>query len=644
MASNGNGHNAPEAVGAVLVCGAGITGIQASLDLAGSGFKVYLLDSSPAIGGSMARLDKTFPTGDCAMCIISPKLVECARNKNIEIITLADVQGISGEPGNFKVKIRQNPRYVDLKKCNACGDCTEACPVDLPSEFDRRLGTRKAIFRPYPQAIPNVFGISKAAGRSPCKAKCPAGVNAQGYVALTAAGKFKEAYELIRERCPLPAACGRVCQHPCQDDCNRGEIDEAVNVRDLKRFIADYIHANPEQYPAAKPAAVKLEAKVAIIGGGPAGLTAASDLALAGYGVTLFEAQPRLGGMLRYGIPKYRLPDDVLDKEIQYILDLGVEAKTGTRVADPESLLQSGFNAVFMAPGAWVSRKLGIPGEDAPGVWAGLEFLRQVNSGETPAIGPNVLVIGGGDVAMDAARCALRLPGVKSVHLACLESREEMPAHSWEAAEALEEGVVFHNSLGPTRIENGAVTFRACTSVFDENKKFNPRFDDSKTTVLKADTVIVTIGQGGRIVADKDTLATSVPGIFAGGDAVLGPASMVDAMAQGHRGGPVHRRVSQGRQAGPGPGFRAGGTGPQSQARRPAPGPRQDAAGRRGRTAARFHRNRPGLQRRAGHRRSQALPGVRPLQRVHAVRQGLLGRSRLSTTSGPPKCRSTWAA
>jgi heterodisulfide reductase subunit A-like polyferredoxin len=539
---------APEAIGAVLVCGAGITGIQASLDLANSGFKVYLLDSSPAIGGRMAQLDKTFPTGDCAMCILSPKLVECARNKNIEIVTLADVQGISGEPGNFKVKIRQNPRYVDLDKCNACGDCTEACPVNLPNEFDRRLGTRKAIFRLYPQAIPNVFGISKAAGRAPCKASCPAGVNAQGYVALIGAGKFAEAYELIRERCPLPAACGRVCQHPCQEKCNRAEIDEAVNVRDLKRFAADYIHANPEHYPPAKPAAAKLDAKVAIVGGGPAGLTAASDLALLGYGVTLFERQPQLGGMLRYGIPSYRLPDDVLDKEIQYILDLGVEARTSAPVGDPQSLLGAGFNAVFAAPGAWISRTLGIPGEDAPGVWAGLDFLRRVNSGETPRIGPKVVVIGGGDVAMDAARCALRMPGVKSVDVACLESRQEMPAHSWEAAEALEEGIVFHNSVGPVKIDAAGVAFRACTSVFDENKRFNPRFDDSITSALAADTVIVTIGQGidsaglgvatgpgGRIVAAKDTLATSVAGIFAGGDAVLGPASMVDAMAQGHR-------------------------------------------------------------------------------------------------------------
>jgi heterodisulfide reductase subunit A-like polyferredoxin len=208
---------------------------------------------------------------------------------------------------------------------------------------------------------------------------------------------------------------------------------------------------------------------------------------------------------------------------------------------------------VFAAPGAWISRTLGISGESAPGVWAGLDFLRQVNSGITPRIGPKVVVIGGGDVAMDAARCALRMPGVKSVDLACLESRAEMPAHAWEAAEALEEGVVFHNSLGPVKVEAAGgkvsgVAFRACTSVFDENKRFDPRFDDSKTSALEADTVIVTIGQGidsaglgvatgpgGRIVAGKDTLATSVAGIFAGGDAVLGPASMVDAMAQGHR-------------------------------------------------------------------------------------------------------------
>ena len=564
--------------GAVLVCGAGIAGIQASLDLAESGFKVYLLEPWLAIGGKMAMLDKTFPTGDCAMCIISPKLVAVGRNKNIEIITLADVEKISGEAGNFEVVIRQRPRYVDSSRCNACGDCAEACPVTLPSEFDRGLGGRKAIFRPYPQAIPNVFGIVKSEGRAPCKAACPAGVNVQGYVALLAKGKIKEAYDVIRERCPLPAVCGRICQHPCETKCNRKDLDEPVSARDLKRFAADYVYAHRKEIQDVPPQlAAPQKEKVAVIGGGPAGLTAAADLRLLGYAVTVFDANPLLGGMLRYGIPRYRLPADVLDHEIQYLLDMGIEAKTSTRLTDPAKLLKSSaaaggngsergeFNAVFVAVGAWLSLKLGIPGEDAKEVWPGLKFLHEVNTGARPKIGPNVLVIGGGDVAMDAARCARRLAGVKSVHLACLERREEMPAHSWEAAEALEEGVVFHTSLGPTKIltENGKVTrvaFRACTRVFDEAGKFAPRFDDAQVSALAADTVIVTIGQGvdaaalapvatgpgGRILADRETLATNVSGVFAGGDGVLGPASLVDAMAHGHRAAQAIHRYLRG--------------------------------------------------------------------------------------------------
>ncbi|HEY3323229.1 MAG TPA: FAD-dependent oxidoreductase [Planctomycetota bacterium] len=600
------GKRPTEPVGAVLVCGAGIAGIQAALDLAASGFKVYLLESSPAIGGRMAQLDKTFPTGDCAMCTLSPKLVEIARNKNVDIITLADIEGISGEPGNFQVKIRKRPRFVDLKKCNACGDCSEACPVSLPSEFDRTLGTRKAIFRPYPQAIPNVYGISKAAGKAPCKANCPAGVNVQGYVALIAKEKFKEAYDLIRERCPLPSACGRVCQHPCETKCNRSDLDQPVAARDLKRFAGDWVYSHKSEIKDVPPqAAVQQKEKVAIIGGGPAGLTAASDLRLLGYSVTIFDAQPKLGGMLRYGIPRYRLPENVLDEEIQYILSMGVDAKTNTAIADPAKLLKSGstngngsaekFDAVFVGIGAWTSRKLGVPGEDASGVWPGLKFLHDVNAGERPAIGPNVLVIGGGDVAMDAARCARRLPGVQNVHLACLEKREEMPAHSWEAAEALEEGVVFHPSLGPTKFATEhnkvtGVTFRACTRVFDENKKFSPQFDDSQTSTLAADTVIVTIGQGidsaglapiatgpgGRISADRESLATNIPGIFAGGDAVLGPASMVDAMAHGHRAASAidaYLRGTVGRASLPANAASGGHGGPPHQETAPVPDP-----------------------------------------------------------------------
>ena len=554
-----------ENIGAVLVCGAGIAGIQAALDLAESGFKVYLLETSAAIGGRMAQLDKTFPTGDCAMCILSPKLVECARNRNIEIITLADVQGISGRPGKFFVKIRQNPRYVDLKKCDACGDCSDVCPVLLPNEFDQEMGVRKAIFQPYPQTIPNVFSISKASGSAPCKVGCPAGVNVQGFIALIGAGRLEDAYELIRKCCPLPATSGRICRHPCQSKCHRNEVDGSVSIRALERFVGDSIREHPVVSFPNTGSANRQGGRIAVIGGGPAGLTAANDLALLGHRVTIFEAQTHLGGMLRYGIPAFRLPKDVLEREIQSILDLGVEACTSTRIDKPRELLTLGppsngsvepaepFQAVFLASGAWGNRKLSILGEGANGVYPAVDFLRAVNSGNAPEIGPSVLVLGGMDVALDAARCALRLPGVNAVHLACLESRAEMPADPEEISEAALEGVVFHNGVGATRITANerhveSVTFRACTSVYDENKRFDPLYDDAQITTLVADTVLVAAGRsvpssgfglelrpGGRILVDPRSLATSAKGIFAGGDAVLGPASMAEAMAQGHK-------------------------------------------------------------------------------------------------------------
>jgi heterodisulfide reductase subunit A-like polyferredoxin len=570
-----------ENIGAVLVCGSGIAGIQASLDLADSGFKVYLLDSSPAIGGRMAQFDKTFPTGDCTLCILSPKLVECARNRNVEIITLADIQSVSGEPGRFKVKIRQNPRYIDIKKCDACGNCDAVCPVRIPSEFDRGLGVRKAIFRPFPQAIPNVFSISKASGPAPCRAGCPAGVNAQGLASLIAAGKITEAYHLLRSRCPLPAVSGRVCRHFCQSSCHRNEIDEAVSIRNLERFVADSIYAKADPHPPV-PAAEPFSGRVAIVGSGPAGLTAASDLVQMGYRVTLFESKPHLGGMLRYGIPAFRLPKDILDRDIQNILNLGIEVQTNVSIARPAELLgltipdsrfsietvsadapngkrETGngervFDAVFVATGAWQNSKLGIPCEDAQGVLQGLDFLGDFNNGNPGKIGPRVLVIGGTDLALDAARCARRLPGVQSVQLACREGSADMAAHAESFAEALAEGITVRHGWDPTLIETSgkrmtAVTFRACTSLYDKRKRrLDPIFDDSKTMTIAADTVIVATGRGisvsrfgmdmrpgGRIFADPQTLATSIKGVFAGGDAVLGPASVAEAMAQGHK-------------------------------------------------------------------------------------------------------------
>lgn len=552
-----------ESVGAVLVCGGGIAGIQASLDLASGGFKVFLLDTAAAIGGRMAQLDKTFPAGDCAMCILSPKLVETARNRNIEILTLADIEDVSGWPGHFKVRVRRNPRYVDVKKCEACGSCASVCPVNLPNEFDGGLSLRKAIHQTHPQAIPGAYGISKAAAAAPCKESCPAGVNVPGATALVAAGKIPEAYALVRRRCPFPGVSGRVCPHPCQTPCNRVPLGGAVGFGNLERFVGDYALAHPDAVPRPAPPARLSDARIAVVGGGPSGLTAASDLALLGYGVTLFEAEPQLGGMLRYGIPEFRLPREVLDAEIRDIVNLGVEVRTGTKISWLKDLLEGGaqpgagdrFQAVFVATGAWGGRKLGIPGEEAQGVMPALSFLRDVNAGNTPVIGPDVCVIGGSDLALDAARCAVRLPGVKNVRLACMEGREEMLVSDGRVAEAVEEGVELRNGLDPTRIETEGdrvsfARFRACTSVYDMYRgfrRYNPLYDDSRVTAIRADTILIAGGRavdaswtglelrpGGRILADPDSLATNVRGIFAGGDAATGPASLVGAVAQGH--------------------------------------------------------------------------------------------------------------
>jgi heterodisulfide reductase subunit A-like polyferredoxin len=554
--------------GAVLVYGAGIAGIQASLDLAESGFKVYLVERSAAIGGRMSQLDKTFPTGDCATCILSPKLVECGRNKNIEIITLAEVESVTGAPGDFEVRVRRNPRYVDLKKCNACGDCAEICPVLLPSEFDRGLGQRRAIFRPFPQAIPNVYGISKAVGTTPCKHACPAGVNVQGYVALIGQGRFKEAYDVIRERCPLPAVCGRICQHPCENQCNRGDLDEPVAVRDLKRFAADWVYANrellDEQSPLRQPQPETREERVAIIGGGPAGLTAAHDLSQAGYSVTIFEAMPFLGGMLRLGVPEYRLPRDVLDFEIDQLLNDRIEVRLNCRIGRDltlEGLRSEGYAATFIACGAHENLSLDVEGSDYEGVMYALDFLKHANLGEPVHVGKRTAVIGGGNAAMDSARAALRL-GSGEVTVVYRRTRAEMPATDEEVRLAEEEGVRFHMLASPVRMiagDGGAVAGVECLCMKlgepDASGRPRPEPIEGSNFIIEADTVVVAIGQtadleglpgsGGRIPCD-DSLATGIPGVFAGGDAVLGPASFVEAMGQGHKAAEAIQRYLRG--------------------------------------------------------------------------------------------------
>ena len=238
-------------IGAVTVVGGGIAGIQCALDIANSGFKVYLVEEQPNVGGVMAQLDKTFPTNDCSSCMMGPKLVELANHRNIEIMTRTSVEGIEGQPGNFTLTVKHHPRFVMEDRCTGCGECSKVCPIDVSADFNLGLNQRKAIYRNYPQAIPPTFAIDKR-GVAPCKHACPAGISVQGYVALIARGRYQEALNLIKENNPLPAICGRVCHHPCEAACNRGFLDEPIATEYLHRFVADLDLRSESPYIPAK--------------------------------------------------------------------------------------------------------------------------------------------------------------------------------------------------------------------------------------------------------------------------------------------------------------------------------------------------------------------------------------------------------
>jgi len=535
-----------------LVIGGGIAGIQAALDVANSGHEVILVEREPTIGGRMAQLDKTFPTLDCAACILTPKMVEVAQHPKITLLSCSEVEEVKGFVGNFEVKIRKKARYVDETKCTACGDCDKECPVEVESEFNVGLGKRKAVYIPFPQAVPNKYVIDKK--EIPlCKSTCPIQMDVQGYVALIAKGKMKEAYELIRRTNPLPSVCGRVCYHPCEKACKRAYLDEPLAVASLKRFAADQYDIEQLKVPEIE----KTGKKVAIVGSGPGGLTAAHDLALSGHEVTIFEALPEPGGMVRVGIPEFRMPRDILSKDIEYIKKLGVKIKTNTKIGDQIKLedLRNSYHAIFIATGAHNSLKLGVPGEESEGVIHGVDFLRNLNLGKKVDIGARVVVVGGGNTAIDAARSARRLGS--HVTILYRRSRAEMPASAAEVAAAEEEGVVLIFLAAPTKViaENNTVKRMECIrmTLGEPDASGRPRPVPLKGSefIIDVDTVLPALGQApdlsftkelglkssrrGTLEVNEANLATNVDGIFAGGDVVTGPQQIIDAMAAGRK-------------------------------------------------------------------------------------------------------------
>jgi len=389
----------------------------------------------------------------------------------------------------------------------------------------------------------------------PCQGACPIHQDIRGYIASIAQGRFAEAVGIIRETNPLPFICGYICAHPCETECRRGDIDEPLSIRSLKRFALEH---GGEEHPG--PVAAARPQRVAIIGSGPAGLTAAHDLVRMGYRVTVFEREEEPGGALSQVLPVYRLPAEVIRRDINFLASLGVEIRTGTALGRDFSLDDlegQGYNAVLLSMGLPLSRKLPLPGIDHPDVLLALPFLKAARQGKSLIrSGANVIVIGGGNVAIDVARVARRL-GAGIVRIVCLESREEMPAYPWEIEEAIEEGIkVEHCRWGPNRIliEDGRIVgmeCKRCLAVFDEQGRFNPRFCEEELTTVEGDTVILAIGQAsetgflkdmgvaldarGQVRYDPDTMATSRPGVFACGEMVTGPGTAVQAMANGRR-------------------------------------------------------------------------------------------------------------
>jgi len=556
-------------IGSITVVGSGIAGIQTALDIANSGFKVHLVEEKPHVGGVMAQLDKTFPTNDCSSCMMGPKLAELANHPNIDILAYTEVLDVKGEPGRFQVMLKRKARYIDAAKCTACGDCADVCPVLRPGEHDMQLAHRKATYISYPQAVPNTYTIEKY-DPAPCREACPANLNVQAYVAMVKMGKYREAVEIIMRDLPFPGVLGRVCTRSCEESCRRLEMDEAVSIRELKRVAADHVNLSEIPVPDITPR----DEKAAVIGSGPAGLSAAYFLALDGYQVTVYESMPEAGGMLRYGIPEHRLPRAVLDAEIENLNRYGIKIITHTRIGRDlslDDLQKQGAAAIFLAIGAWKSLKLRVPGEEiSRGLFDAIFFLQAVHSGNLKKLAGRVVVVGGGHSALDSARVALRL-GASEAHIIYRRSRAEMPAEPAEVWEAEKEGVKIHFQVAPLSImgEDGSVCGIRCIRTrlaeADDSGRPRPVPIEGSEFLIATDHVVPAIGQApdfdllghdqglevsrwNLLTVDPETLQTNRPGIFAGGDVVTGPATVIEAVAAGKRAAKYMAEYLQGKK------------------------------------------------------------------------------------------------
>jgi len=478
---------------------------------------------------------------------------------------------------------------VEKQNCVACGKCVEACPAGAV-KLGQKLCDKEGCEIIYPQMpLPgdqpwgehmwshNYRDTNRIncydTGTAPCKTACPAHIGIQGYLQLAKEGRYEDALALIKKDNPLPAVCGHVCNRRCEDACTRGTIDEAVAIDEVKRFIAERdLNAETRFIPKKTIPSLKggFEEKIAIIGAGPAGLSCAYFLALTGYKPTIFEKNAEPGGMLRYGIPSYKLEKNLLAAEIDVIRQLGVEIRCGVEIGKDvtiEDLREQGYKGFYAAIGCQRGRKPGISGENARGAYAAVDFLREAGTKESFELEGDVVVVGGGNVAIDAARISSRCTDAK-ISMFCLETREKMPASNEEIEEALEEGIILNCGWGPKEVleENGhvsGVVFKKCTRVFDAQGRFSPQYDENDTITVPCRHVIFSVGQAidwghmldnlhvelrpnGGAIANKLTYQTSEPDIFVGGDVYTGPKFAIDAIAAGREGAvSLHRYVHE---------------------------------------------------------------------------------------------------
>ncbi|MEO5963905.1 MAG: FAD-dependent oxidoreductase, partial [Candidatus Limnocylindrales bacterium] len=516
---------------------------------------VLLVEKEASVGGKMILLSKVFPTLDCASCISTPKMAATIHHPNITALTYAKVDGIRrSADGTFSATVTKKARFVDIDACTGCQKCETACTVAVPDQFNADLVARRAAHIAFPQAVPKKAVIDRA-GSSPCSFACPAGIQAHGYVSLIRSGLTEEAYRLVLDATPLVGTLGRACYAPCEGDCTRGSLEGTLPIRRLKRYASDSHDASGAANGVAR--SEPNGRRVAIVGSGPTGLTAAWQLARLGYAVKILEAAPVAGGFLRLGIPSYRLPEAVVERDIDNVRDLGVEIETGVRVDDPAALRGQGFDAVLVATGTHRSEGLGVPGADRLGVLGGTDFLRMVKLGEATSLtGKRVVVVGGGNVAMDAARTARRLDAA-SVTVAYRRGRDEMPAHHVEAADAEQEGVAFAFQVAPVEVTgdpDGAVNGIRCTRMRlgepDASGRGRPEPIPGSEHVIECEVIVTAIGMRpdtsmfggrlatdgrGRLVADPDTRLTGLDGVFAAGDATHGPTDITRAVGEGRR-------------------------------------------------------------------------------------------------------------